>query len=458
MELFRQVRGTMEAYHMTEKGGHIVAAVSGGADSACLLRVLKSLSGPMDFTLEALHVNHGLRGAEADRDEEFTRRLCGELSVPFQAVRADVRACGKEWGLSEEEAGRKVRYGALRKLAAERRAEREASLGPDAPPCVIATAHHRDDSAETVLHNLFRGSGLKGLGGIRPVSGEIIRPLIQTSRSEIETWMEENGFPWCEDSTNGDTDYTRNRIRNQILPLAAGVNSQAAANIVRAGSFIAQADEYLETQAADLCARHCFRDGESVGIPPWAISGEPPILRAYAIRHMLRLAGCPLRDVGAVHLEAAVSLLGGQAGKRTEFPGGYGAWNGYEAFFVGPKPEIKEEPALPRLRISVFPLEKGMEIPKNQYTKWFDYDKMKDVPFLRFRQTGDYFELPGGGKKSLKAYMIDEKIPRGLRDRIPVLAEKSHVIWMIGYRISEYYKVTAQTKQIMEVTVDGGKE
>ena len=115
------------------------------------------------------------------------------------------------------------------------------------------------------------------------------------------------------------------------------------------------------------------------------------------------------------------------------------------------------EKALPRLKYSVFSLEKGMEIPKNQYTKWFDYDKMKGVPFLRFRRTGDYFTLPGGGRKSLKAYMIDEKIPREERDRIPVLAEGSHVVWLVGYRISEYYKVTAQTKQILEAAVDGGE-
>ena len=452
MDLIKTVEETIKQEHMVEKGGHIVAAVSGGADSACLLRVLKELSDPMDFSLEALHVNHGLRGEEADRDEQFTRDLCGELMVPLTVKRADVRAAAAERKLSEEETGRQIRYEALRELAEERRRER----GDGAPPCVIATAHHREDSAETILLNLIRGSGLKGLGGIRPAAGSVIRPLIRVSREEIRTWMEERGYGWCEDSTNGEEIFARNKIRARILPAAREINGEAAANIVRAGGFLAQADEYLEKQAAELTGSRCFRSGEACGIPSWALTEVPEILKIYGIRQMLRMAGCPLRDVGAVHLEAAAAIAGGPVGKQICLPGGFLAWNSYDAFFVG-REEKLAPPVLPKLKFSRFYWEKGMEIPKNQYTKWFDYDKMKDVPFLRFRRTGDYFSLPGGGRKTLKSYMIDEKIPQKQRDRIPVLAEGSRVVWLIGYRISEYYKVTAQTKQILEVAVDGGE-
>ena len=451
MDLERKVAETIEREHMIERGGHVVAAISGGADSACLLRVLGGLSASRNFTLEALHVHHGLRGQEADRDEAFVRELCGELGVPLTVRHERVREYAADHRMSEEEAGRVLRYRDLREIAAARSGERGLSA-----PAVIATAHHRDDSAETILYNLFRGSGLKGLGGIRPASEGIIRPLIGVSRREIEAWMSGHGYGWCEDSTNRETAYARNRIRREILPRAEEINGGAAANIVRAGGFLAKADEYLERQADAVCRGHWFREGEALGIPAWTLAGEPEILKTYAVRRMLREAGCPLRDVGAVHLEAAAALIGGAVGKETDFPGGFKAWNGYEAFFVGRKIRSGEK-ALPRLKYSVFSLEKGMEIPKNQYTKWFDYDKMKGVPFLRFRRTGDYFTLPGGGRKSLKAYMIDEKIPREERDRIPVLAEGSHVVWLVGYRISEYYKVTAQTKQILEATVDGGE-
>lgn len=172
---------------------------------------------------------------------------------------------------------------------------------------------------------------------------------------------------------------------------------------------------------------------------------------------MLREAGCPLRDVGAVHLEAAAALIGGAVGKETDFPGGFKAWNGYEAFFVGRKIRSGEK-ALPRLKYSVFSLEKGMEIPKNQYTKWFDYDKIQGALSVRTRQTGDYFLLPGGGRKTVKSYMIDQKIPAGIRDRIFLLAEGSHVLWIIGWRISEGVKITSQTRRILQVHVSGGKE
>lgn len=453
MDLEKLVRETMEYHHMTEKGGHIIAAVSGGADSACLLHVLKALAGPDTFTLEAFHMNHCLRGGEADRDEAFTGELCRRLEIPLTVAVRDVRACSRERGISEEEAGRLLRYEELRELVEKRTRER----GEGAPRCTAATAHHRDDSAETILYNLFRGTGLKGLGGISPVSEGLIRPLIRADRGAIEDWMREKGHSWCEDSTNRQDCYARNRIRLRILPLAEEINREAPANIVRAGGFISQADRYLEEQAAKLCGRHCFREGAAVGISPEVLKREPEILQAYVIRRMLRMAGCPMKDLGAVHVEAAAALAGGRTGKRTDLPGGYRAWNGYGALFVGPGREA-EEKRLPELRFSVFPREKGMEIPKNQYTKWFDYDKMKGVPFLRFRRTGDYFMLPGGGKKSLKAYMIDEKIPREMRDRIPVLAEEDHVLWIIGYRISEYYKVTAQTKHILEVTADGGEK
>ena len=453
MDLKKQVLDTMKTYQMIEEGGHIVAAVSGGADSACLLYVLNELKEELGFSLEAFHVNHGLRGAEADHDEAFTEELCRRLKIPVKTEHVKEREYGKAHGMSEEEAGRKLRYEALRRQAAKWKEENPEGR------VQIATAHHQDDSSETILYNLFRGSGLKGLGGIRPISGDIIRPLIRNSRSDIEKWMRERGYTWCEDSTNRDSCYARNRIRNEILPLAESVHDGAAEGIIRAGGFIAQADEYLEGEAERIIDDFCFFQKGAVGIRADELEGKAAIVKAYVIRRMLRLVSCPMKDVGAVHLEAAAALLGGRVGKKVDLPHGYAAWNGYDTLFVGRREcqEEKEEKRLPDIRFAVFPYEKGMEIPKNQYTKWFDYDKMKNAPLLRFRRTGDYFLLPGGGKKSVKSYMIDEKIPTDIRDRIPVLAEENHVIWIIGYRISEYYKVTAQTKHILEAVLDGGE-
>ena len=190
-----RVREYMKQNHMAEPGDGVLAAVSGGADSVCLLLVLKALEESLGIHVAAFHLHHGLRGAEADRDERFVRELCERLQVPLHAVREAVAGYAKTHGLSEEEAGRILRYQWLEKTAGEFGCRR------------IATAHHKDDQTETVLMNLFRGSGLRGLGGIRPVrllSGELtlIRPLLDINRQEIETYLIEEKEAWCEDSTN----------------------------------------------------------------------------------------------------------------------------------------------------------------------------------------------------------------------------------------------------------------
>ena len=172
-----QVKEYMKEYHMAEAGDGILAAVSGGADSVCLLLVLKELETELGIHVAAFHLNHGLRGEEADRDEKYVRELCAELEVPLKVVREDVRAFAAEERMSEEEAGRVLRYRYLNEAAEE--------LGCNK----IAAAHHKDDHAETVLMNLFRGTGLRGLGGIRPVRGNVIRPILHVTRQEIETYL-----------------------------------------------------------------------------------------------------------------------------------------------------------------------------------------------------------------------------------------------------------------------------
>ena len=200
------MRDTVESYikknQMIQEGDGIIAAVSGGADSVCLLHVLAKLREKYSLKLEAVHVHHGLRGEEADRDAEFTRALCGRLKVSCRILYAGVKEYAKKHSLSEEEAGRILRY----KLLEQEAESREQETGC---PVKIAVAHHGDDSAETVLYNLFRGSGLQGMGGIRPVRGRIVRPLLCITREQILQYLDESGLEYCQDSTNQSWDYTR---------------------------------------------------------------------------------------------------------------------------------------------------------------------------------------------------------------------------------------------------------
>ena len=458
----------MREHEMTAPGDAVIVALSGGADSVCLLTVLKQLATP-EFLLRAVHVHHGIRGAEADRDEAFAQKLCESLSVPLCVAYCHVPAYAAEHGLSEEEAGRILRYQVLEKEAGKW--EQELPAGSRVK---IALAHHRDDNAETILHHLLRGSGLTGLAGIRPVQGRRIRPLLCVGREEIRAYLEAGHISWCEDSTNQSPDYTRNRIRSQVLPLLkTAVNEQAEEHILQAGQIIGQADAYLRQQAEEIWQEAvCGREEDLAAIPLTAFARQPEILKTYLIRHMLDQLHPGWKDIGSRHFTAIAELAGKPVGSRLDLPGGLMARTGYETLEIvrkterevsvktesGADGEIHGRQTVPELHMTVFSRQKDQEIPKNQYTKWFDYDKIKGTLSVRTRRTGDYLILPSGGSKTIARYMIDEKIPKEKREKILLLTEGSHVLWVVGFRISEYYKIEEHTENILQVTCDGGKD
>ena len=466
--MLKKVRDYMREHEMTAPGDAVIVALSGGADSVCLLTVLKQLTAPA-FLLRAVHVHHGIRGAEADRDEAFAQKLCESLSVPLCVAYCHVPAYAAEHGLSEEEAGRILRYQVLEKEAGKW--EQELPAGSRVK---IALAHHRDDNAETILHHLLRGSGLTGLAGIRPVQGRRIRPLLCVGREEIRAYLEAGHISWCEDSTNQSPDYTRNRIRSQVLPLLkTAVNEQAEEHILQAGQIIGQADAYLRQQAEEIWQEAvCGREEDLAAIPLTAFARQPEILKTYLIRHMLDQLHPGWKDIGSRHFTAIAELAGKPVGSRLDLPGGLMARTGYETLEIvrkterevsvktesGADGEIHGRQTVPELHMTVFSRQKDQEIPKNQYTKWFDYDKIKGTLSVRTRRTGDYLILPSGGSKTIARYMIDEKIPKEKREKILLLAEGSHVLWVVGFRISEYYKIEEHTENILQVTCDGGKD
>lgn len=513
---------------MLQAGDRIVIAVSGGADSVCLLKVLTE--NQIDLRLRAVHVHHGLRGGEADQDAEFVREICKRVGVPLEVVYRNVREYADRRGLSEEEAGRILRYEALEEAAgrweqeaegrgeqeAERSAEQEAGrsaeqeagrrVGQDTErksgqaegekadeegeakrsrekcsvsrPVWIAVAHHQDDNAETILHHLLRGSGLRGLSGMKAVQGNRIRPLLGVRRSEIVTYLRDSGWSWCEDSSNNSGAYTRNRIRHELIPyMTEHINVRAVENLLHAGELLGQADQYLECQA-DMVWRQYGRveareDGrrERVMIDREGFLAQEQLIRSYLIRHMLGLAAPGQKDITAKHIRQIGRLAEGAVGGRCDLPGDLRAVRTYQDLCLECNQEKRclEEmsvslpmPGQESVRFGdwefrVFFREKGAEIPKKEYTKWFDYDRIKDTLSIRCRQSGDFLILPGGGRKRLNRFLIDEKILREQRDRIPVLTEGNQVLWVVGYRISEYYKIREATHTILQVDFYGGK-
>lgn len=455
--MYRKILDFIRRNRLFTPGDRVIVALSGGADSVCLLVILKKIEKELGLELKAVHVHHGLRGAEADRDSAYAKELSGKLSVSFACVRVDAARYAREHGMSVEEAGRHLRY----EIFERQRLEFQGTK--------IAVAHHADDQAETILYNLFRGTGLKGLGGMRPVRENIVRPLLTVSRTEILAYLKEHGISYCEDSTNFTTDYMRNRLRCQILPsIKEQINIQAAQNILHAGDMAAKADAYLEKQAEKILNRDGVfeknKDGSffSCGIGIETLLMEDEILINYVIRQMIRSVNQSMKNITMTHVESAKALLSGSDGKQADLPYGLVAVKELKKLWIKIKKQadiVKKEPdyPFPKLDLSVFSYKKGQEIPKNSYTKWFDYDKIKCTLSVRYRQTGDYMTLAGGGRKTIKAFMIDEKIPRQERDKIPLVTDGSHVLWVIGYRISEYYKIKEDTHTVIQVQLDGGK-
>ena len=285
MNVSDKVRETITRRCMIQKGDTVTAGLSGGADSVCLVTVLHELSHEMDFTLRAVHVNHCLRGEESDRDQHFCEELCKSLDIPLEVCRVDVTGFARESGRSTEEAARILRYGAFDK----------ASCGGK-----TATAHNKNDNAETVLFNIVRGTGLKGLGGIPYVRGNIIRPLLDVSRSEIEEYLAQMGQGFVTDSTNLTEDYSRNKLRRRIIPQLEEINADVTDALCRL-SLSAEEDESFLSQLTD-------------DIDPRRLCGYAPSLRKRYIRRLLSENNIPVSRDRIEEIDAAVI-----SGRKTRF-------------------------------------------------------------------------------------------------------------------------------------------
>ena len=454
-EILKKTEEAIRSKTLLSAGETVLSAFSGGADSLCLLVILQELSKEMGFRVAAGHVHHMIRKESADRDAAFCKSFCEERGIPFYFRKEDVPAYAEENGLSLEEAARVLRYQALQEMRVEAAAEK------------IAAAHHREDQAETLLFQLIRGSGLRGLSGMRPVNGRIIRPLLGVSKEEILEFLKKRGLSWCEDETNWEDSGSRAKIRHRVIPALADVREDAVLNLVRTAEYLGRLDAFFREEAEKWYLARADKEKAgrvtAVFLPGDDLPDALP-LREYVVRLGLEKCGAGLKDVTREHIEGILELFEKQVGKRRMLPGGTEAlrtYSGVRLTVAGGKAEgdsdfqgVKRgETALPSLETSVFPNKKGLTFPEKEYTKCFDYDKINGPLKVRYREEGDLFSTRAGTTKKLKDYMIDEKIPREERDRIPLVADGKSVLWVVGYRMSENYKVSEATKEIMEIRV-----
>ena len=479
---------------MIEESGCIIAAVSGGADSMCLLEILRDLRTKAGFQLRVLHVHHGLRES-AEGDLEYVAGYCEAAGIPFEAVRVDAAGNAAENGLSVEEAARHLRYEAL-KRAAERwdrenspqscRGERQGSGNmPQScrrerqdsgnPPnsdgaerqdkentprsgkmcCRIAVAHHLEDQAETVLFNLARGSRLRGLRGMLPVNGRIIRPLLECSRGEIEEFLRERGIAWREDETNEDVRYARNLLRREVMPLLERINAGAAQHIAKAAEEAAETEEFLrfETGKAMKACRETQEDNSAraehgnqnivnqqspiiVSIP--ILLREPPLIRRRVVYEVIAEAAGRKKDLRDVHVQDVLKLAQKNGNGRLDVFGGVQVEKVYDRLIfsatVEPAPPFDRRWPMDASEYScrVFDFDGNLAaVSRKQYTKWFDYDKIGAFPSFRTRREGDRITIDESGRsKSIARYMIDAKIPAELRGRIVLPAAGKEILWV----------------------------
>ncbi len=429
--------------------------VSGGADSVALLRFFCEIREEWNLTLSCIHVEHGLRGEESLGDAAFVEQLCQQLDVPCQVVSvgAEIEAMD-DTHMSLEEKARRVRYEVLEQAAVGER---------------IALAHHRDDNVETMLFHLARGTGLDGLRGMPMQRDNIIRPFLGVGRDDIEAYLKALSQGYRVDATNIDQRYDRNKIRHKIIPSLGEVNDRAIMHMNQAAVLVGEVADYINAQAQEILAETV--NGQSLAVQPLR---DLPDFMIREVLHLFLQKFIPgAKDISASHLQSMQELLDMQVGKEVHLPKGWRVRRSYEGIqLVQPReeePEVvscevviaKEELEEKSLSVTYGKCELILEvkdyvsegrIPRNNYTKWFDYDKIKKNIHIRGRRVGDYFICDNrGSTKGLKDYFINEKIPSAIRDEIPLICDDSHVMWIVGYRISEYYKVNDTTKKILEV-------
>lgn len=389
-------------------GDNIVVGFSGGADSTALVHILFCLREKLGFTLTAAHLHHGIRGTEAERDLEFTRDFCEKLDIEFKYRRCDIPKIAAERKISEETAGREERYRFFEEIASDNGK--------------IATAHNKNDSAETVIHHMIRGSGLNGLCGIAAKRDNIIRPLINTERCEIERYCEENNLAYVTDSTNAETEYTRNKIRHRVITEMKEINPRVISSVCRMAALAAEADDYLEKEAEKAYKKYVtHKNGQAVCLI------DKTMHKAVEKRVFIKMA----QSVGAeLDFEKAEWLSrfaeNGETGKSIDITGGI-AEISYNNIIIGKKQGKCEFDVLyenkcvyiPECGLTAVPEPGGIVLPKNAEIH------------IRSRRDGDKIKTNGMTKK-IKDIFISKKIPKSERNRIPVVTVNGEVVYIYG--------------------------
>lgn len=429
--MLKNILEIVKTHKMIQTGDHILCAVSGGADSVALLRAMLQLRTQLDIDVCACHLNHALRGEESERDEAFVRALSERLHVPLRVKKCDVKKYAEEQNLGIEEAGREIRYTFFNEIAEELGAQK------------IATAHTLDDNFETMIFHLARGTGTQGLRGIPPVRHNVIRPLRNCTRRDIESYLYTINQPYVIDSSNESLDYTRNRIRREVIPVLRAINPRAAQAAGRTAELLRRDESYLREQAVIACQAVAEEAQDGCLLDCTGLIQMPEALQGRMIRQVLRTVGMPMGQCTAGVIRKIIATLqSANPSAVLHLPGGLIAERRYDKLWIGATArEVSREEIPLQIGVSQELWGTGTKVTvlkpvqKEAFNKTFntfyvDCDKIDFNTFcVRTRRTGDVIQQQkNGGHRTLKKLMIDRKIPRSMRDRIGVIADRHGVI------------------------------
>jgi len=462
--LAQRVINSIREQDLISAGDKLVVAVSGGADSVCLLHILAQHRSDLDVVLHAAHLNHQLRGAESDADAGYVSSLTRKLGIPAIIERQDVAAYHDRKGGSLEEAAREVRYGFLARVA--------KSIGASK----VLTGHTCDDHIETVLLHLLRGAGTAGLCGLQLRSAlpcsknssplEVVRPLLEITRQETVDYCRRHRLAPRSDSSNESLSFFRNRVRLELLPVLRSYNPGIDRVLIRLADIAGDDISFIEEQASLLWPDLAEKDGDALYLDINKMVALPRAIQRQAFRKAVKQLRGNLKDVEADHIEVMIESLSKPAGKRFHLPDGLTLSTEYGRLVltptrasVCPLPPLQNSASinipgatdLPGWRVRAEIVQKSIG-NENNLTASFDLDKIGKKLVVRRRRPGDRFQPLGMSQtKKLQDFMVDAKIPRVWRDRVPVVSSARQILWVVGWRMDDRVKVTEKTKKILHL-------
>lgn len=468
-----QIKNNILEQNLLDQNSRIIVGVSGGADSVCLLKVLLDIKDEFNLTLCAVHVNHGLRGCEADNDQSYVEKLCRDWGIPLKTYFVDIKALSKKLGISEEEAGREARYKLFNKVLQNTGSQ------------FIAVAHNRDDQAETVMLNILRGSGLDGLCGMSMKQGRIIRPLLNISRKQILKYLENNSIHYCTDSSNVSSEYARNRVRNELFPAIKKMFGINPVNQLYRLSFLVSEDrELLDQVAKNSYEAVVLSEEDGVELSAVGLRTLSNAISKRIIRMAWERINSSRKNLESVHVDQILTLCqNNRTGKKVKLKNGIEVLLSYDRLIftkAGKKygkpysypvnkesfTEVKELNATLEAKVlsgnEIMQLGDFSTVNETSLVQFFDLDKLNGEIVVRSRLDGDRIRpYKSNGEKKLKKFFIDQKVPVEKRNIIPLVALGNKIAWIVGMRTSEDYRARKDSEKILMLSwsnlKDGGE-